>query len=123
MTTERMMAKPLAPEDLRCGMYVMRLKQICEIMGFWLDAVDKTSITRVARTPWRSQMPLRVVEVCLPFVLVEDAKGRSGMLDVRLVQLAQVSDRFGREAVLRARAQRKRAEGGAQATEESASQA
>jgi hypothetical protein len=123
MNTERMVAKPLAPEDIRRGMYVMRLQEICEILGFWLDDIDKTSITRVARTPWRSQMPLRVAEVCLPFLLVEDAKGRCGTLDVRQVKLAQVSDRFGREAVLRARAKRERAEAGENASEEAASKA
>ena len=39
-------------------------------------------------------MPMKVVEVCLPFVLVERATGRHRTLDVRRHKLARVSDRY-----------------------------
>jgi hypothetical protein len=97
------LAKQLAPEDIQAGMYVVRLRVTHECLGFWFDDFDKTAIRRITLTPDEHQYPLKVLEIALPFVLVKSAKGQTGMLDLRLVTLAEVGERFGREAFLHRR--------------------
>ena len=62
---------------------------------------------RVSLLPWDCE-PARVIDVCLPFVLVKQTNGEHETLDVRRQTLARVSSRFGREVFERAKSDRKK---------------
>lgn len=55
-------------------------------------------------------VPFRVVEVCVPFVLVAEPDGAHRTLDLRRHRLARVSDRFGQRAFARLRRQARQEE-------------
>ena len=43
-------------------------------------------------------MPLRIVSICVPFVLAEKPCGKCITLDIRRMRLAKLSDEFGAAA-------------------------
>lgn len=107
----RTLARALAPEDIRPGYYVGILYVVGEYVP-WL-AIEEGGWRRVE--PMRIQLlprfgdhPMKVLDVCLPYVLVKDTDGDCRTLDVRRYRLARVTRRFARTAFERVRAQRKR---------------
>lgn len=108
-TTE--LSKQLAPEDVRRGQFVCVLYIIDETIPFFggdSSAWGRTEPLRYRLLPWRGVRPMRVIDVCLPYVLVKRADGYHQTLDVRQHRLARVSERFGRMAFKRAKADEKR---------------
>ncbi len=110
-TQTRILAKLLAPEDIRPDDYVAVLHVVGEFIPWaaleephWQAAEP----IRVLLTPRRTAHPVKVVEVCLPYVLVHDAEGDAETLDVRRVRLARVTTRFGRRTFELVRARKKR---------------
>ena len=104
MEYERTMSRSLPPEDIRVGQYVTVLHVLRESEPFDDEFDAAWRGVRLQRTlwlPWSGGMPMRVVEVCLPFVLVERANGRHRTLDVRRYKLARVSERYGQEVFKR----------------------
>ncbi|MBN2448569.1 MAG: hypothetical protein JXO22_17715, partial [Phycisphaerae bacterium] len=67
------LARALAPEDIRPGDYVTLLHYVTEVLPL-AALVDTTWQTpkpiAVQWLPWGGGMPVRVLGVCLPFVLV-----------------------------------------------------
>lgn len=57
--------------------------------------------------PEDGSKPLKVIEVCLPFVLVEDSNGDYETVDVRGKRWATLTDRYGDALLMRAKAKRK----------------
>ena len=110
----RKLSKQLAPEDVRSGQFVCVLYIIDETIPFSCDADSswrRTEPLRYRLLPWRGVRPMRVIDVCLPYVLVKRADGYHQTLDLRQHRLARVSERFGRLAFKRAKAdERKRKE-------------
>src|SRR5690349_16867127 len=90
-------ARAVAPEDLRSGGYVAILSVVCEILPFWRDESFRplTPYRTVWLPPSDAGVPLRIREICLPFVLVEQPDGKHRTLDVRRFQLAMLSERYG----------------------------
>jgi hypothetical protein len=110
-TSPRMLARALAPEDIRPGYYVAVLYVIGEYVP-WL-ALDeagwrRVEPVRVRLLPWFGKHPMKVIDVCLPYVLVREANGDCRTLDVRRYRLARVTRRFARTASEHVRAQKKR---------------
>lgn len=97
---ELSMCRRLAPEDIRPGQYVAVYSVIEERLPFLCadPEVLRQGPVRIECMPIESPAPLKVVEVCLPLVLVEAPDGSHGTLDVRLVRLMTVSKRFGRKS-------------------------
>jgi hypothetical protein len=105
-------SKPLAPEDIKPGMFIAIIMEIHERGPMFLfdDAkFGKGESTKVARWPCMCRKceggePLQVVEVCLPFVLVKRPKpADSGgeafrTLDVRQHRLTKLSEAYGKIA-------------------------
>lgn len=97
MDTNATVAQPLAPEDLAAGQYVTPLTRVLECFPYY----STEEVFRGRTEPFRltylgnKRTPARVVEVCLPFVLIETPKGKTRMIDLRRYRLARVSDRFG----------------------------
>jgi len=99
-------AQPIAPEDIAPGQFVTPLtKTLVRFPNLYSDDVyvNKTEPFPITYVP-RVRAPVRVVEVCLPFVLIETPKGKVRMIDLRRLRLARVSDRFGQAMFNRAQA-------------------
>lgn len=99
-TTKKMtLAQPIAPEDLAPGVYVSVLYEIEErfpiVMSCDTPVTPPSLVTYPSIARW-SAGPVRVVGVCLPFVLVEFDCGMKQQLDVRRARLARVSRAYAR---------------------------
>ena len=116
----QMIARSLAPEDIRRRDYVAALYETWQILPCVIDgALRDVEPISVSLLPYPTAAPYRVVAVCLPFVFVEDAFGGGTSLDVRGVRLVRVGDRYakrvwqalrsnGRRRCKRRRAKRRR---------------
>lgn len=62
---------------------------------------------RILLLPKQGGLPLRVVEVCLPFVLVEQVDGTHSTLDARRSRFARLTEEYARLAIKRIRGDRK----------------
>ncbi len=96
-------ARILAPEDIAPGQYVATLYRVYEIPArpcdFELDASCKSQdIGTLRYRVMISDGPYRVLDVCLPVVLVEDLNGCREQLDVRDTTIAQLSQSYGDRA-------------------------
>jgi hypothetical protein len=92
-------SRSAAAEDLREGDYVTVTRMAVELVPFLVDECWTTPrVHRVHVTPPWSGYPLRVVKVCLPFVLTRDPKSQSMTLDLRRYQLAKLTEGYGRKA-------------------------
>ncbi len=104
-------ARPIAPEDIRKGKYVAVLSITHELLPLLCESAwlfERSQPCRIAFWPDEDEMePVKVISLCLPFVLVKDARGRVRTFDVRRHRLAAVSEEFGRKCFKRARAARK----------------
>ncbi len=103
MNDDRQLAQRVAPEDLSPGDYVCVMHVLKEpsFLDYLCDVNGGSRPRHVAHLPEEGALPLRVLDVCLPFVLVNDAKGEYRMLDMRRETLARVSRRYGRLAFAR----------------------
>jgi hypothetical protein len=113
MERESYISRTLAPEDIQPGTYVSVMYVVDEHVPDSCDRGESwraSSPLRYARLPWEGATPVRVVEVCLPFVLVKTARGKHRTLDVRRYRLARVSDHFGRRVFEQIEADRREAE-------------
>jgi hypothetical protein len=104
MDQEITISKPLAPEDISPGDYVTVLHVVCEYLNIFSDCAFGQP-PRPFRVAWLPPdvTPLKVVSICLPFVLVEDAKGASRTMDLRRHTLARLDEDFARKAMKRTR--------------------
>ncbi|HKQ47036.1 MAG TPA: hypothetical protein VJZ71_03075 [Phycisphaerae bacterium] len=98
---EKTISQVLAPEDIRAGDYVSILHVLGEFLPLFFEQPwQPVEPIRVMLYPCSVQ-PMKVVEVCLPFVLVRKVNGKHETLDVRQHRLARVSKEFGRKAFKR----------------------
>ncbi len=96
------LAKPLAPEEIRVGDFVSLLHVFRDLPSFlWChDAAMQRpeTLVRLCLIPEAGGVPLKVKEICLPFVLVTHPTGGRRTLDVRRVRLARLSRRYAKVA-------------------------
>jgi hypothetical protein len=94
------LAKALAPEEIRRGDFVTLLYVINEWpTWYWDDDLQsRQEPVQVRMTPQDEPRPLKVLAVCLPFVLVKPPRGREQTLDVRTCRLARLDRRFAKAA-------------------------
>jgi hypothetical protein len=106
------MARFLAPEDVRKDQYVCVMRVLREHTPYWCLFEESTwRKPEPIQLSWLAEdgsAPLRVIEVCLPFVLVEQVDRTQRMLDLRRHCLGRVSDRFGSRAFKRLRRPRRK---------------
>ena|SRR5690349_9822176 len=91
----------VAPEDLSPGCYIAVLHVIAEHIPFASGAefFEKHSAPIKFRwLPGTGCPPMKVIGICLPFVLVRQPNGKVRTLDVRRHRLARLSDQYGRKA-------------------------
>lgn len=91
-------ARPLAPEDIAVHSYVAVLTETVELLPFWIiDSpcdIDRVRPVRWSRAPVSAGWPLKVIAVCLPFVLVKSVRKDVATLDVRQCALAELSPEY-----------------------------
>ncbi len=106
---ETNLSRPLAPEDIQRTMYVTPTHVVEEHYPFSCDDEPwkPASPRQMVWLPEHSGRPLKVVEVCLPFVLVEKVNGKHSTLDVRRHRLALLTQRYGDAVFVHAKAERK----------------
>ena len=97
--------RPLAPEEIRTGDYVVILRETIEypIGLLYCEPLlsDANAKLRVTMIPGSGGLPRRTEATYLPYVLTRRPDGQSETLDVRRHQLARVRKRTAR-AVWRA---------------------
>lgn len=100
---ELTLMRPLAPEDIRRGTHVAVLYYVLEYLPFWCDeSWQPLKVRRVEVLPGPDAgTPLRVREVCLPYILVEHPDGKHRTIDVRRYRLGLLSERFAEKAFKR----------------------
>src|SRR5262245_50942731 len=99
MDTKHETTRSLAPEDVREGDYVTVSRQVIELLPMFCDeAWRKPEVQRVRVMPGWAGYPLRVVRVCLPFVLAKNPQGQGVTLDVRRHELSKLTDDYGKKA-------------------------
>ncbi len=93
------LARPLAPEDIVPGLYVVALTEVTEIRFRSSRCSsepweEKIGYLRMESAPCPVEAPSKVLAVCLPFVVLRSANGGRRTIDVRTMRLAQVSKQF-----------------------------
>ncbi len=97
----------LAAEDIRSGTYVAVLHNIEQYVPYCLDTLPSSRRIEpisVRLVPEDEAHPLKVLEVCLPFVTARKHDGSLVTLDVRRQELARLDDGYARRLVKRLRA-------------------
>jgi hypothetical protein len=96
-------SKPLAPEDIQPGTYIAVLAEVQEHLPLFFapDAkYQRIEPLKVSMLPCMCEScaggePLKVLEVCLPFVIAKRPGGDLRTLDTRQHSLARLSDHYG----------------------------
>jgi hypothetical protein len=94
------LAKPIAAEDLRRGDYVALQSVQYEYPSFCWDCeshlMPPEEPVRIRLRPHEPSCPLRVVDLCVPFVFVKQPGGQFKTLDLRGCQLVRLDERYGK---------------------------
>lgn len=98
MCHDSLLAKELAPEEVRKGDFVQLLYDVHEFLPFWAltDRYADVTLLRIQTLPCGEQTPLKVVAVCLPFIAVKTVERKHKTLDLRACRIARVSERYAR---------------------------
>jgi hypothetical protein len=99
MNRKSSIARAIAPEDIRAGMYIALLHEIDFGCGFCWEVEPALMAARGPRLriPCEAD-PYHVKAVSLPFILVQQADGDVTTLDARRYRFARLPSAFGRKA-------------------------
>ena len=102
VNTDSALAKPLAPEDVRCGDFVAVLHVICEVPSYFWSGdsfrLPHDELVRLKHIPDDAGQPLKVKSVCLPFVFAKNSAGERRTLDLRKCRLARLDRAYAKSA-------------------------
>lgn len=90
----------VGPEDLHPGDYVTVAHTTYEFFADFCALGENRDVTptRITMIPDEAGQPMKVLAVCLPFVLVRYTNRVAGTLDLRRHRVAKLSDTYGRKA-------------------------
>jgi hypothetical protein len=93
-------ARVVPPEDIRVGDYVVVMHVVMEHLmdSCAVESWKGIEQVRMLWMPWEDSAPMKVGEVCLPFVLVKKPDRKHVLLDTRRYRLARIPGGFGRAA-------------------------
>lgn len=93
-------AQVVPPEDIRVGDYVVVMHVVMEHLmdSCVVESWKGIEQVRILWMPWEDSAPMKVAEVCLPFVLVKKPDRKHVLLDTRRYRLARIPCEFGRTA-------------------------
>jgi hypothetical protein len=100
MSDKSTLARPIAPEDIKVGTYVMTLHRCYQIPMSKCSVIGDPEIViiPVVMRPFFTELPSKVVQVCLPYIVVERENRKTDIIDTRAEMLALVSNEFGKKA-------------------------
>lgn len=104
MDTEITLSKSVAPEDIRPGQYITLLREVHEFVNLWAASdplIKRDLLLRAEFIAEDAGLPLRVVSVCLPFVLAEAPNQKHRTLDTRRYAIARLDENYARKAMKR----------------------
>ncbi len=100
INADMQLAKTLAPEDVQYGDYVTILTKSSEFPSFYWDCPpqisDASETVNITYRPEDAGQPLKVVDICLPFILAKPINNEVKVIDVRAVRLARISKSFAK---------------------------
>ncbi|MEX2216912.1 MAG: hypothetical protein WD768_22555 [Phycisphaeraceae bacterium] len=93
-------SRVIGPEDVKTDQFVTITHVMYELLPDECTSIPQRVIDplRVTLMCPCAGRPMKVVEVCLPFVLVKDPAGTHLTIDLRRYQIALLSNTFGRKA-------------------------
>ncbi|MEM7625823.1 MAG: hypothetical protein AAF333_09350 [Planctomycetota bacterium] len=96
-------ARPLPPDDVRVGDDVTVAHVTVQILAHEdpPPGEDRNRLLRARMIPDYAGTPLRIEEVCLPFVVARTPQGGHGTLDLRRHHLYRLDEEFTRRAFKR----------------------
>jgi hypothetical protein len=100
MDTKTKPSRVVGPEDVRRGDYVTVTHTMYEYIQDPCVSTpsQEIPIARVTVMSDDAGKAKKIVEVCLPFVLVKDANGKLDSLDLRRHRVAKLTEKYGRRA-------------------------
>ena len=111
MTHTLTTSRQCAPEDLKAGDYISIARVTCELLPACFDEPftpqRDLEPLRFSFMPDNAGKPLKIKQLCLPFVLVKQANGRHETLDLRRHHVLKLDTAYGKKAFKRLRKDRK----------------
>lgn len=102
MTTDKKLrtTRTVAPEDLRGGQYIAITRMMIQLIPPMCDPqlTPEPQTVRLWGIPPFAGQPMRIVSVCLPFVLVEGVDRQCRTLDLRRMEVVRLPKKYGRAA-------------------------
>ena len=101
MITENTLVRSLAPEDIKVGIYVMVLHRQCQVLMSKDSALGdpEIAVVQVVMRPYFPELPAKVIDICLPYIVVEREDRKTDIVDTRSERLAKVPKRFAKKAL------------------------
>ena len=94
----RNVARPLSPEDITADMFITVHYYMIELINFGCSSNDfeppRQFLTKWL--PFDDPQTFKVVDVCLPFILIEQPNRKQRMVDVRRYRFVQISTSIGK---------------------------
>jgi hypothetical protein len=94
------LAKSVAPEDLVRGEYVAILNETYEYVSFLWNCDSTVLPPNIPiKIQWQSQsegMPMKIVDICLPFIFIKEPNGTHRSLDMRKYQLVRLDESYAK---------------------------
>jgi hypothetical protein len=88
----------LAADDVASGEFVVVMSEIAQFPSFYWCSEgilsSRAEMISLSYIPEEAGRPLLVIDVCVPFLLVEDVAGIRRILDVRRTRVARVPEKF-----------------------------
>ena len=98
---QRAASRTVSPEDLAVGDYIAITRYVIEAPSFFWCCDEsirqREELARIWLMPRDIQPPLKVYDICLPFVLTKTADRRYKSLDLRMLQVVRVDPKYGRK--------------------------
>ncbi len=93
-------SRSIAPEDIREGLFVMTMHELRQAAMVNCEGIKpEVIVLQYAARPYETELPRKVLSVCLPFVVLELPDEKVEVVDTRAVRLARVDSRFARLAL------------------------
>ena len=81
-------------EDIACGDFVALLNETVDVPSYLWDfsgtSLSPHELVRLKLIPGDAGQPLRVIEICLPFVYAKSPNGETTTIDIRRLQLVRL---------------------------------
>ncbi len=93
------LSRSIAPEDICVGTFVMTMHELRQVAMLKCESVEpEVTVLQFAMRPYETELPRKVLSVCLPFVVLERVNKKTEVVDTREVRLSRVSKRFAKVA-------------------------